>query len=570
MNLTGQTKKQRLEMVCTQLENERSTFIPHYRDLVDFIRPRRGRFFAGDVNKGDRRSQNIINSRATLSSRVLSSGMMMGVTSPARPWFHLTTPDPDLADYGAVKQWLHLVDQRMSSVFLKSNFYNCMPTVYGDAADFATAAMLLERDMNDVIRCRVFPVGSYSIAVDYRGRVNTFCRTFSMTVAQLVDQFGRKEEGGSGKVDWSNFSPGVRSAYENGNYQNWIEVRHVIMPNPNYDEKKIGSKFKKYMSTYYERGKGSEYDMNQDIYLRESGYDKFPVLCPRWEVAGEDSYGTNCPGMTALGDIRGLQKMESKSLKAIDKMVDPPMIAPTVMESIQSSILPSGITYVDEREGVKGFRPAHELNFRVDLLEGKMSAVERRIDEAYFKDIMLMFADEDRSNVTAREIEERGNEKFLVLGTVLQQLNQDLLDPAVDLTFDFMLQAGLIPPAPEELQGVDLKVEYVSIMAQAQKLIGLDSINKFMGAVGNIAGFDPRVLHKINTFELINVIADTTSVAPKILIGDDEAQAASDAAQQAAAQQQAMQTAQLASQSAKNLAQSPVNEENALGKVMGL
>ena len=66
MNYTGQTKKQRLEMVRTQLENERSSFIPHYRDLVDFIRPRRGRFFAGDVNKGDRRGQNIMNSRATL------------------------------------------------------------------------------------------------------------------------------------------------------------------------------------------------------------------------------------------------------------------------------------------------------------------------------------------------------------------------------------------------------------------------------------------------------------------------------------------------------------------------
>lgn len=324
------------------------------------------------------------------------------------------------------------------------------------------------------------------------------------------------------------------------------------------------------MSTYYERGKGSEYDLNQDIYLRESGYDKFPVLCPRWEVAGEDSYGTNCPGMTALGDIRGLQKMESKSLKAIDKMVDPPMIAPTMMESIRTSILPSDITYFDEREGIKGFRPAHEMNFRVDLLETKSMSVENRIKEAYFHDIMLMFSDSDRREVTAKEIEERGNEKFLVLGTVLEQLNMDLLDPAVDLTFDFMLQDGLIPPAPEELQGIDLKVEYVSVMAQAQKLISLDGLNKFMGAVQGIAAIDPRVMHKINTFELINVIADTTSIAPKILVGDDEAQAASDAAQQAAQQQQAMQTAQLASQSAKNLAQAPVNQDNALGKVMGL
>lgn len=563
-----QTKKQRLESTRVQLENERSTFIPHYRDLVDFIRPRRGRFFAGDINRGDRRSQNIINSRATLSSRVLSSGMMNGITSPARPWFHLTTPDPDLADFEAVKQWLHQVDQRMRSVFAKSNFYNCMPIVYGDAADFATAAMLLERDMDDVIRCRVFPVGSYSIAVDFKGRVNTFTRTFKMTVSQIIEQFGRKSENGSGSIDWSNLSPNVRTAYENGNYQNWIEVVHTIMPNSEFDPKRIGQKFKKFSSCYYEIGRGTEYD--DDLFLRESGYDKFPVLCPRWEVAGEDSYGTNCPGMTALGDIRGLQKMESKSLKAVDKMVDPPMIAPTIMESIRSSILPSDITYIDEREGVKGFRPAHELNFRVDLLEMKIDKVEARIKEAYFHDIMMMFSESDRREVTAKEIEERGNEKFLVLGTVLEQLNQDLLDPAVDLTFEFMLQAGQIPPAPDELAGIDLKIEYVSIMAQAQKLISLDGINKFMGSVQGIAQFDPRVLHKINTFELINVIADITSIAPKILVGDDEANAASQQAQQAAAQQQQMETAQMAATSAQKLAQSPVSSDNALGKLLGV
>lgn len=564
------TKKSRLEMVRVQLENERSTFIPHYRDLVDFIRPRRGRFFAGDVNKGDRRSQNIINSRATLSSRVLSSGMMSGITSPARPWFHLTTPDPDLADYGSVKQWLHQVDQRMGAVFRKSNFYNCMPTVYGDAADFATAAMMLEYDKNDVIRCRVFPVGSYSIAVDYRGRVNTFCRVFSMTVDQIVQQFGRIKEDGSGQIDWTNLSPTVKTAYENSNYGQWIEVVHIIMPNVDFDPKRIGSKFKRFTSTYYERGRGSEYDTNNNVYLRESGYDKFPVLCPRWEVAGEDSYGTNCPGMTSLGDIRGMQKMESKSLKAVDKMVDPPMIAPTMMESVRTSILPSDITYFDEREGVKGFRPAHETNFRVDLLDIKIDKIEARIKEAYFHDLMLMFSQSDRREITAKEIEERGTEKFLVLGTVLEQLNMDLLDPAVDLTFDFMVMAGLVPPAPDELQGIDLRVEYVSVMAQAQKLISMDGINKFMAAAQGIAAFDPRVLHKINTFELINVIADITSIAPKILVGDDEAKSASDAAQQAAQQQQAMETAQMASASAKNLSQAQITPDNALGKVMGL
>ena len=49
---------------------------------------------------GDRRNSKIIDPTASLASSVLSSGMMSGITSPARPWFRLATPDPDLMDYG--------------------------------------------------------------------------------------------------------------------------------------------------------------------------------------------------------------------------------------------------------------------------------------------------------------------------------------------------------------------------------------------------------------------------------------------------------------------------------------
>jgi len=100
------TKRQELEILRSQLFNERASFTPHWRDLSDFVQPRRSRFYTSDVNKGDRRNQKIIDSTATMALRTLRSGMMSGVTSPARPWFRLTTPDPDLAEFGSVKMWL--------------------------------------------------------------------------------------------------------------------------------------------------------------------------------------------------------------------------------------------------------------------------------------------------------------------------------------------------------------------------------------------------------------------------------------------------------------------------------
>jgi hypothetical protein len=79
-----QTKRNLYEILRAQMESERSSFISHWRDLSDFILSRRARFFVSDVNKGDRRNLKIIDNTCTLASRTLRSGMMAGVTSPAR------------------------------------------------------------------------------------------------------------------------------------------------------------------------------------------------------------------------------------------------------------------------------------------------------------------------------------------------------------------------------------------------------------------------------------------------------------------------------------------------------
>ena len=100
------TKRERLELLKGSLLTIRSSFDAHWRDLADFVQPRRIRFFASDRNRGDKRNQNIIDSTARFAHRTLQSGLHAGLTSPARPWFKLTTPDPDLADFEPVKEWV--------------------------------------------------------------------------------------------------------------------------------------------------------------------------------------------------------------------------------------------------------------------------------------------------------------------------------------------------------------------------------------------------------------------------------------------------------------------------------
>lgn len=557
----------------TQMDLERSSFIAHWRDIADYIMPRRPRFELTDTNRGDKRNQKIIDSTASMAVRTLRAGMMSGVTSPARPWFRLTTPDAGLAEYGPVKEWLHFVTNRMTTSFLRSNLYNVLPATYGDLGLFATAPLMIEEDSKDIMHASSFPVGSYMVAQDSKGRVNTFFREFRMTVRQIVEMFaGRRGK----EIDWSNISVYVKNQWDMSNYETWIDVCHVIYPNEEYIPGSNIGKEKKFAECYYERGgysgQGGSYlkGPDEEKFLREEGYTYFPVLCPRWELTGEDVYGTECPGMMALGDVKQLQSVEKRIMQMIEKMVNPPMVAPTSMKNSAASILPNGITYADIRDGMQGFRPAHEINPRIQEAEMKQDQTRTRINKAFFVDLFLMLANSDRRQITAREIDERHEEKLLALGPVLEQLNQDLLDPLIDVAFDLHIKQGLIPEPPEELQGIGLKVEYISIMAQAQKLVGLAGIDRFSGFVANLMQVAPEIKDKLNVDQFVDEYADITGVPPTLVFTDDQAAEtrAARAEQQQAQQQMAM--AQQAAMTAKDMSQTKLEGTDVLSRALGV
>lgn len=567
-------RRKTFEYIRSQLLLEQSTFLTHWRDLAIYASPRRARFSVIDVNRGDRRNQNIIDPTASLALRTCRSGMMGGITSPARPWFKLETPYPELNKKQNVKEWLSEVTDRMQEIYLKSNLYNVLPIIYGDMAQFATAAMLIEEDFEDCVRFYAFPIGTYTIAMNSKGKIDTFCRDFRMTVKQMVQKWGYDEDDKdqTGDPDWSKFSVGVKNLWENKEREVWIDVCHIIMPNPDHDPKKLHSKYKKFLSVYYERGStgntnNSYIGPDDDRLLSEKGYDYFPVLCPRWEVSAEDAYGTSCPGMDSLGDNKQLQIGERRTMQAIEKMVNPPMVAPTSMRNAKTSVLPGDVTYVDVREGQKGFQSVYEIKFDVDAMERKQEQVRQRIKKCYFEDLFLAMIEADK-DMTATEVNERHEEKLLALGPVLEQLNQDLLDPNIEITFQIGMEQGKFPPAPPELHGMTLTVEYVSIMHQAQKLAGIGGIDRFAGFIANAAQTMPSILDKVDPDKLADSYADMTSLPVQILRSDDDVAKIRQHQQQIQQQQQQAEQMNQQSQTAKNLSQSDMGGNNALNALI--
>lgn len=509
------------------LKNERASWVDHWRDVSRHLLPRSGRFLAQERNRGDRRFNDIYDSTGTQALRILAAGMMSGMTSPARPWFKLAIRDEELMQHYPVKLWLDQATKLMHAVFQRSNTYRALHAVYEELGAFGTAACMMIPDYYNVLHHYPLTVGEYAVATNWKGEVDTIYREFQKTVAETVREFG-----------YENCSRSLRRRYDNGQYDAWITIIHAVEPRLERDETRRDAKNMPWRSVYLEKGSGA------DDVLRESGFKRFPALCPRWVVSGGDIYG-HSPGMEALGDIKQLQHEQLRKAQGIDYQTNPPLQVPADLKYRDVDRLPGGIVYTDAAQA--GIRPLYEVRLDLNHLLQDIQDVRGRIRSTFYADLFLMLSNQQNPNMTATEVAERHEEKLLMLGPVLERLQNELLDPLIETTFDFMVEAQMLPPPPEELAEADIDIQLVSMLAQAQQAVATGSIDRFIGTMGSVAQFKPEVLDKIDGDRLADVYASALGVDQSIMLPDDDVQALRE---QRSQQQQAQAQSEMLNQAA--------------------
>lgn len=547
------------------LSQSLSSYLPVWIDIRNFLAPRTARFQGEQAQDGKRQDLNIINTSPRDAVRVLGAGLQSGVTSPMRPWFKLGTPDPEMQEYEPVKDWLYLVERIMRDVMIRSNIYDRLKASYGILGCYGTASLALLEDEKSVVRAYDFPMGTFMLATDDTLRVTTNYRNTRLTAEQMIGKFTK----GDMKQAKELLPQAVLNAYDRGDYDHTFEMCQIIEPNRQYTPGSALSKHKPYASVWFDptRGKEGIYGIN--------GFDANPALSPRWDILGEDVYGYGC-GELSLGDNKQMQLMEKRKLQGIDKNTHPPMIADSSMRNQRTSIMPGETTYVNGLiTGRPGFQAAYQVNPYINELREEIHSVEDRINIGFFKNLFLMVSEfADQPNITATQINTLREEKLLMLGPVLERLNDELLDPLIDRVFSLCDRAGMIPPAPEELQGQPLRVEYISVLAQAQKAMGIGNIERFVGFVERVgvmqanAQQPPTALDKINIDQLIDEYADGVAAPPTIVNSADEVAQIRDGRAQMMAQQQATQTASMGADIANKMSQTDMTGDNALTRAM--
>jgi hypothetical protein len=511
-----------------QLEAEKSNWMNHWQDCAYYTMPRNAYITRFRV-KGERLPVDIYDSTAIDANQTLSAGLHGYLTNPSSRWFQLGLQNREITGEQEVGIWLKIVEQKIFDVLNNSNFNQVIHEAYQSLGTFGTACVFEEADEKEIVRFYNRPIGEMSLEEDYRERVNEVYRRFELSAKQAWDRWG--ESAGEG----------VKNAIEKKQFERMFIYYHAVFERTERDAGKTDSKNLPYASIYVAKEKA-------DI-ISEGGFNEFPFFCPRFNKVSGDVYGYS-PTMVALADIRMLNAMSKTIIKAAQKIVDPPLILPHDGFLLPLNTNPGKVNFQLKGTSDDQIRPlatGGNIPIGLEMEEQRRTSIKRK----FFVDLFLMLAAQTK-NMTATEVNQRVEEKMLLLGPSLGRLMNELLDPIIFRTFSILLRQELVPAAPPSLEGQTLRVEYISPLAKAQRISEITSLNGVLSLAAQMAEFTPDVLDKIDSDQAIEQAADIFGVDPRLIRDAEAVQKIRAARAEQQAQQQKLEQAAAMASAAKD------------------
>jgi hypothetical protein len=540
------------------LEKARTPMEAVWKDIRLYFEPYLGKaLIEGDPNQrtADRDDELILNSTSRIALGRMAAGLQSGITNQSRQWFKLNSLDQKAKEMSAVRTWLDETTETCSGILNRSNAYPALDQIYKHLGEFGTAAGVVYADEETDLHIYIADCGSYWLAENRRGRVETMLYLRQMSLVQIRDEFGE-----------DSLPAQFKERIKRGEEESIEKVYCHICRN---DPKRIkdADSTRPFVSIYY---LDSHKDNGADGILAIRSFSYNPIIAPRWEVY-DSVYGVGC-AHHGLGDAKQLQKLEEDKLRVVELEVDPPMLVPDSMKLEAVDTGPGGITYYREMGG--GGKPTvgrlFETNSQLQPVLLAIQDTEARLSRTFYSDLFAMMINlqTQPKQMTAREVNELSGEKVSLLGPILTRMNSDLLDPLIDAVFAIAIENGLIKDAPPILKGKPLRVEYVSSLhveqAATTRLSGLYRIAEF---AAGIAKFNPNIVDKLDTDQMVDIAA--TSLTENGVVRDDEdvakiRQARDEQQQKMMQQEMQAKYAPAMAKAAKDLSQTPVGEGNAL------
>lgn len=527
-----------------RLKGERANFENIWQEIADWMLPRKNNI-QGSHAAGEAKYNNILDSTGMTSLELLAGALHGMLTNPSGYFFSLSTGKPELDENDNVRKWIQDTVRAMHYRLNNSNFQTEVQEFYLDLCAFGMGNMSVEDDEKDVVRFNARNIQEIYVKEDSRGLVNTLYRCYQLDAGQLVDDFG-----------YDNLPEQVTKDYDSGKSCKYDIVNAV------YPSRRVLNQHPAYNKIF---GFVSQYifvptKMNLDI----KGFKEFPYLTPRWSKITGEAYGRG-PGEKALPETKVVNKMTETTLKGAQKVVDPPLQVPDDGFILPLVTRPAGLNFY--RAGSEGRIEPIFADSRIDFGFQAIQNIQSKIREAFYIDQLKL--NPTGPQMTAQEVSERVEQALKFLGPMLGRQQAEFLQPLVERLFAIMDRHGEIPTAPNELTNVQMKVQYSSVMAMAQRASENQNIQRTVAAIAPFASADPSVLDNFDGDVAVHTIAKLNNFPQEILRDKKAVAAIRDARAKAQqAQQQAVQQQEQAA-AVQQLATAGAKAKQGAGQAVG-
>ena len=518
------------------LYSKRSTWEQHWREIDERISPTPDYFGNNEPTPGQKRTERVFDSTATLALNRFAAAMESMLTPRTGRWHGLQPRQKELQENPEVKLYCEtLTDILFSARYNpKANFASQTYECYRSLGKFGTAAIFVDEHLGVGIRYKSIHLSELFIAEDSYGIIDTVYRKFKYSAYQAVGAFGK-----------DNLPPAIQSAAEN-NPDTLFDFIHGVYPNDDYDKKKNDPKAMKYKSCYVA--------VEGKAIVRESGYRTMPYCVSRYITNSNEEYGRS-PAMDVLPDIKMLNEFAKTTIRSAQRQADPPLLLPEDGEIMAFSLRPGALNYGGVGEDGRQLVLPLQTNANLGIVEYMVKDRRELINNAFLVSLFQILVDSPA--MTATEAMYRQQEKGALLAPAMGRQQSEMLSPMIERELDILANANLLPPMPEVLQqyGGLMDIDYTGPLNKAQKSEEGVAILQSIQALTGMAQLDPSVLKTFNFVEAVRKLADIYGVPQSILFTPDQVDAMKQAEAQQQQLQQMMQAAPILADTSKTMAQ---------------
>jgi len=470
-----------------------------YKNIRDLLAPGTGLF---DNKKHNAENETIdyiklLDSEPATFLDTTVAGLYGGLINPASRWFDLTVdktnPNVQAMGYYEIAQLLEKTKEFLYYLFDKSNFYSAMRGVISEWVRYGIGCMLIEERDWDLVFFNHLTIGEYYLGIDSDGKYTKLARHFELTADRMMQSF-------KDKVPLA-----VKEALNANNFDKHFDVFHVICPN--YPGSEVSQRFK-FIDVYWTEGCGC---CEGPHILRISGFMSNPIVVFAWERKNTRSVYPIGIGEKMLGDVRELQETV-KALNVHKAFLAKPALA--LHTSLGKKPILPGATFYTEQDPSKVASEIYRVNSYIAEFEDSRARLLDKIRKMSYADILLLFAQRDKGQMTAREVTALTNEQMMLLAPIYLQAKSGL-DAIFARILDILGRRGFLGQQ-DTFSLKQVQPEFLSSIAKAQRMAEVGSIQDLIMYIAQLGQIKPGALDFINEDAIVIDLAERLGNASKI------------------------------------------------------